>query len=133
MIQVQVLLKKYLKQIFVNELSKDSPYDLIIGEIQSLTDENWEITEKRIDQIDFGTVIFNDRKIEGLILELNIANKNRLIGKFSEYCQRIHVMHDEDFDMWRNFEITECNDDSPSQQWRNSNDFESNWIVEGAN
>ena len=125
--------KKYVDQPFVDKDTRYSFFDPIIADVQQLASEKWEITEKRIDQIDFGQVIFNDRKIEGLILELNIANKNRLIGKFAEYCQRIHVMHDEDFDMWRNFKLTECGDELSSQQWRIAHLFESNWIVEGAN
>ena len=122
----------YLSQIFVDENTKESPYDLIIETIQKLALEGWEITEKRIDQVDFGTVTFNDRDIEGLIVEMKVANKNRLIGKFSEYCQRIHVMHDEDFDMWRNYEITECMDELFSNNWQKNWNFQSKWIVEGA-
>ena len=63
---------------------------------------------------------------------MKVANKNRLIGKFSEYCQRIHVMHDEDFDMWRNYEITECMDELFSNNWQKNWNFQSKWIVEGA-
>ncbi len=109
--------KKYTKQIFVNKSTNKSPFDLIINDIQQLSDEGWELTEQRVNQIDFGSVIFNNREIEGVIIEMILAKKNRLIGKFSKYCKRIHVMKDEDFDMWRNNQISECNDASFSQEW----------------
>ena len=65
--------------------------------MQTLAAERWEITEKRLDQLDYGEALFNGRLVDALQVELNIASKNRLVGKYSEYCRRIHALKDEDF------------------------------------
>ena len=122
-------IKKYLSQSFVDQTTRYSPFDSIIADIQKLAAERWEITEQRIEQIDYGKAQFNGREVDALEVELRIASKNRLVGKYSEYCQRIHVVKDDDFDMWRNFEIADCQGAQITKQWKKDWAFESRWIV----
>ena len=61
-----------------------------------------------------------------------MASKNRLIGKYSEYCKRVHVMNDADFEIWREFEMSECNDNRATANWQTNWAFYSMWVVEGA-
>ena len=123
-------IKKYLSQSFVDQSTRYSSYDGIISDIQKLAAERWEITEQRIEQVDYGKAIFNGRELDAIEVELRIASKNRLVGKYSEYCQRIHVIKDDDFEMWRNFEIGNCEVTSATRKWKNASSFESLWIVE---
>ena len=44
--------------------------------------------------------------------------------------KRIHVIKDDDFEMWQNFEIGNCDDTSAARKWKNASSFESLWIVE---
>ena len=98
-------------------------------DIQKLAAEKWEITEKRINQINFGIVDYNNRKLEGLIIESIVSSKNRIVGKYSEYCKRIHYIYDKDFEIWRKFKLSECSDETSSVLWKNSSNFKSLWIV----
>ena len=123
-------IKKYLSQSFVDQTTRYSPFDGIIADVQKLAAERWEITEQRIEQIDYGKAQFNGRETDALEVELRIASKNRLVGKYSEYCQRIHVIKDDDFDMWRNFEIGDCQNAEITQQWKKDWAFESRWVVD---
>lgn len=123
-------IKKYLSQSFVDQSTRYSPFDGIISDIQKLAAERWEITEQRIEQVDYGKAKFNGRELDAIEVELRIASKNRLVGKYSEYCQRIHVIKDDDFEMWRNFEIGNCDVTSATRKWKNASSFESLWIVE---
>ena len=123
-------IKKYLSQSFVDQSTRYSPFDGIISDIQKLAAERWEITEQRIEQADYGKAKFNGRELDAIEVELRIASKNRLVGKYSEYCQRIQVIKDDDFEMWRNFEIGNCDVTSATRKWKNASSFESLWIVE---
>jgi Tfp pilus assembly protein PilE len=123
---------KYVEQTFVDKDTRYSPYDGIIANVQQMAAEKWEITEKTVSQIDYGSTKFNDREVEGLVVELKMASKNRLIGKYSEYCKRVHVMNDADFEIWREFEMSECIDNGSTASWKSNWAFDSKWIVEGA-
>lgn len=123
---------KYVEQTFVDKDTRYSPYDRIIANVQQMAAEKWEITEKTVSQIDYGSTKFNDREVEGLVVELKMASKNRLIGKYSEYCKRVHVMNDADFEIWREFEMSECNDNGATANWQTNWAFDSKWVVEGA-
>ena len=125
----QGYIKRYLAQPFVDQSTRYSAYDEIIADMQMMSAQRWEITERRLDQIDYGEALFNGRRLDAVQVELKIASKNRLVGKYSEYCQRIHAIKDEDFDMWRNISISECFDDAFTSKWKIENGFQSSWIV----
>ena len=97
--------------------------------MQKLKSERWEITEQRLDQIDFGEAKFNGRLVDALQVELKIASKNRLVGKYSEYCRSIVAIKDEDFEMWRNTTISDCSNEAALSKWKLENAFKSKWIV----
>ena len=123
-------IKKYLEQAFVDQTTRYSPYDGIIADMQKLAAERWEITEQRLEQMDYGEALFNGRAVDALQVELKIASKNRLVGKYSEYCRRIHAIKDEDFEMWRNISVTDCSNEAATSRWKLENAFQSKWIVE---
>ena len=123
-------IKRYLTQPFVDQTTRYSPFDGIISDMQTLAAERWEITEQRLDQMDYGEASFNGRSVDALQVELKIASKNRLVGKYSEYCRRIHAIKDEDFEMWRNISVTDCSNEAATSQWKLENAFQSKWIVE---
>ena len=95
----QGYIKRYLEQEFVDQTTRYSPFDGIISDMQILAAERWEISEKRLNQFDDGEALFNGRLINALQVELNTASKNRLVGKYSEYCRRTHALKDEDLDL----------------------------------
>jgi peptidoglycan hydrolase-like protein with peptidoglycan-binding domain len=106
---------------------KSSAFDPIINDIQSLSLEKWEKTGFILNKTDYGTVEYNGRTLEGVISELQVSLKNRVVGDFITYCRIIRAVNDIDFDMWRQIEISECGSDDG--QWRLANRFESKWIV----
>ena len=75
--------------------------------MQILASERWEATEKKINQIDFGQAIFKGRALDALVVELQVSSKNRLIGQYQEYCRCVHIIFDDDFEMWWSPEISE--------------------------
>ena len=85
--------------------------------------------DHHFNRLDFGSADFQNRKLEGIIIEMVISIKNRLIGKYSEYCQRIQVMYDPNFNTWRDYEISPCGSDVESISWKQRLAFQSLWIV----
>ena len=123
-------IKRYVAQPFVDQTTRYSPFDGIIEDMQILAAERWEITEQRLNQMDYGEAAFNGRSVDALQVELKIASKNRLVGKYSEYCRRIHAIKDEDFEMWRNITVSDCSNEGATSRWKLENAFQSKWIVE---
>jgi uncharacterized protein (DUF1778 family) len=104
-----------------------SVFDSIINDIQVFSLEKWEKTGFILNKMDYGAVDYNGRTLEGVISELQVSMKNRIVGDFMTYCRIIRAVNDTDFDMWRQIEISECELDDG--QWRLANGFESKWIV----
>ena len=114
----------------MDQTTRYSVYDGIIEDMQTLAGERWEITEQRLDQMDYGEALFSGRSLDALQVELRVASKNRLVGKYREYCRRIHAIKDEDFEMWRKISVTDCSNEAATSQWKLENAFQSKWIVE---
>jgi len=106
------------------ELIEPIQFDLLDKKL-----EGWEPTSTTIRKIDFGTVIFNNRKPEAIVVELEINMKNRKIGQFDPYCKRIHIAYDLDFDMWRREIFSNCATETRTNRWKLKNDFESGWVI----
>ena len=108
--------------------SSVSVFDPIIFDIQDLALEKWEQTGFLTEKMDYGLAVYNGRSLEGVIFDVKVELKNRLIGDFDTYCRTIRAVIDDDFDMWRNVEIDQCG--LTGENWRLANSFESQWIVE---
>ena len=106
------------------ELIEPIQFDLLDKKL-----EGWEPVSTTIKKVDFGTVIFNERRPEAIVVDLEINMKNRKIGKFEPYCTRIHIVYDLDFDMWRREMFSECDAVNKTNYWQLKNDFESGWVV----
>ena len=121
---------KYLEQPFVDPILSNSVFDGVIADMQILASERWEVTEQKLNQIDFGQAIFKGRELDALVVELQISSKNRIIGDYQEYCRRVHIIFDDDFEMWRSPEIGECDQSITNTDWYNSWQFQSKWIAQ---
>ena len=124
-------IQNYLKLSSVDELTRRSPFDEIIESMQNDAAERWEITERDLDRLDFGTAVFGGRTVDAIVLELTVDSKNKLIGQYREYCRTVLTLWDNDFEMWRNILIVECEDKNEPQikRWKAENSFVSQWIV----
>ncbi|MDA9896282.1 hypothetical protein N9D98_09625 [Amylibacter sp.] len=130
-----------------NEITSDTVFNVIkLGKLQQILEvpkserdtafNQLNFLKDRIkkdiiagDRVDYGKAKFNGRELDAIEVELRIASKNRLVGKYSEYCQRIQAIKDDDFEMWRNFEIGNCDVTSVTREWKNDSSFASLWII----
>mgnify|MGYP001487047103 CR=1 FL=1 len=121
-------MEKYLQLSIIDPVTENtSAFDPIIEDIQNLALEKWEQTGSIIEKIDYGTVDYKGRTLEGVVAEIKVSMKNRIIGDFKTYCRKIRAIQDDDFDMWRKLEITTCG--SNDNDWSLLNEFKSRWVV----
>ena len=121
--------EKYSRLTSIDELSQSnvSVFEPIIADIQRLVLQGWEITSDSINKLDYGSVIYNQRNLEGLILRLTVSLRNRKIGAYDDACWKISTVWDDDFSVWRNVDVTEC--DTENLKWKLENKFSSEWLV----
>lgn len=120
--------QEYLKLPILDAQNvESSAFDSIIHDIQDLALEKWEQIGIQVDKADYGIAEYNGRVLEGVVIDVNVEIKNRIIGDFDTYCRTIRAVIDDDFDMWRNIEIDQCG--LVGNNWRLANRFESKWIV----
>jgi hypothetical protein len=105
-----------------------SPFDAVIEDVQGLALEKWEMTGLIVEKIDYGDVSYNGRTLEGIVTELKVSLKNRVVGDFGTYCRVVRAVQDDDFDMLRQISIEDCGADH--SDWKLENGFSSKWIVE---
>jgi hypothetical protein len=121
--------QQYLSLEIIDVITeRSSAFDPMIEDVQNLALEKWEKTALRMEKLDYGSVVFNGRELEGIVIEVKVSLKNRIIGEFETYCKKIRAVQDDDFDMWRQTELDDC--DADDNQWKLSNEFVSRWIVE---
>lgn len=121
-------INKYLELSIIDPITENSSsFDPLIEDMQNLALEKWEKTGVILEKIDYGSVNYKGRVLEGVTAEIRISLKNRVIGDFKTYCKKIRAIQDDDFDMWRNVELINCASDD--QDWNVLNNFESRWVV----
>jgi len=106
-----------------------SPFDQIIQDMHQRSAEGWEIIQTDLDKLDYGQAEFNGREVEAVVTELHVESKNRVVGKYEDYCARIALLNDEVFDVWRRITVLDCTDSYALDRWRLENGFQSKWIV----
>lgn len=105
-----------------------STFEKVINEAQELSLAQWELRRTLVERVDYGSVQFNGRQLDAVIVEMQLSLANRILGEFRTYCRLVRAVLDEDFDLWRLVELDECG--SYGDAWKMSANFESRWIVD---
>lgn len=122
-------LAHYTELPFVDIVTKSSsPFDNLIEHVQKRALEKWEVSSIALGRVDYGKISFGGRELPGIIVQLEVSMKNRIVGRFETDCNIIRAAFDQDFGLWRQVETGSCSD-VEGQKWRLSNAFKSEWIV----
>ena len=70
--------------------------------------EKWEIDSFNISIIDYGKSNYKNRKIDTFIQDLSFQLLNKDLGEYENFCFRLAVISDIEFDRWRESEIEPC-------------------------
>lgn len=101
----------------------------LIVDMQQAALEGWEITSINLNREDFGDAIFNERDVQGVVVQIQIEMRNAIVGRYENYCRRMMLIDDEVFSMLRKVSLTECDQNLALESWRTENVFNSRWNV----
>jgi hypothetical protein len=82
---------------------------------------------------DFGTVQWQNRTLDAIIVKSTIDQMNPILGKYDHPCYLFGIVDDSEFSVWRNPVDVECGNESSVRNWRIRQGFQTEWNVQGAN
>jgi hypothetical protein len=90
--------------------------------------EKWETTEVTSDVEDFGSVEWNGRPLDGILVKTVVAQKNRVLGAYETDCFIFGLVNDVEFGMQRDPLALKCGNSSRSiATWKVRRHFKSKW------
>jgi hypothetical protein len=91
-------------------------------------DDQWETTEVASDIFDFGTVQWNGRVLDSVIVETTVKQKNRIQGVYKTDCFRFGLVDDAEFKVDRDrFDVDCGRSEGTIVAWKARRQFKSLW------
>lgn len=89
--------------------------------------DQWETYNVNSDVADFGTVQWDRRPLDAVIVKSVIQQKNRILGRYEDRCFMFGVVFDPEFAMQRDPVVAECKDEQSINKWQVGESFQSQW------
>jgi len=89
--------------------------------------EGWEGDKQEFIINDYGTVDWNERTLEGVVVNMMLRIKNRALGEYEDYCFSFTKAQDSEFSMRREMIVAECDDIEVIERWKTGLSFKSLW------
>ena len=93
-------------------------------------DDKWETFNVGSDVADFGTVQWDHRQLDAVVVKTSIQQKNRILGKYEERCYLFGFVSDDEFNMLRDPFTFDCDDTAAVYKWKVGERFKSLWNAE---
>jgi hypothetical protein len=95
-------------------------------------DDQWETTDVIPEVTDYGTVQWNGRQLDGIIVQMKITQKNRILGVYKTDCFMFGEVNDAEFSMQRDLFDVACGSsgDRVIADWKARRLFKSLWNAE---
>jgi hypothetical protein len=78
--------------------------------------------------MDFGTVDWNGRDLDAVIVKTVVQQKNRVLGQYSRDCFLFEIVDDAEFAMRRDPFVVDCEDPAGLvKKWTIGKKFQSQW------
>ena len=97
--------------------------------VQRFTDK-WQTFDVSSDVLDYGTVQWEGRQLEAVVVKTTIHQKNRILGKYDEQCYLFGFANDEEFAVYRESFSIDCGQLSELNKWKIGERFHSRWNVD---
>ena len=91
------------------------------------SDDQWETFNVSSEVADFGTVQWNGRPVDAIIVRSVIQQKNRILGKYEDRCFMLGYVDDREFTMQRDPFDVDCSNGSAVNLWKLDEKFQSQW------
>jgi hypothetical protein len=90
--------------------------------------DQWETFNVSSDVADFGTVQWKGRPLDAIIVKSVVQQKNRILGKYGDYCYMFGLVDDPEFQMQRDQIALDCESgQSTVVKWKVQEKFQSQW------
>jgi hypothetical protein len=89
--------------------------------------DQWETFNVSSDVADFGTVQWNGRPVDAIIVRSVIQQKNRILGKYEDHCYMFGLVDDREFTMQRDPFAVDCESGGAVSKWKVGEKFQSQW------
>lgn len=89
--------------------------------------DHWETFSVYSSVADFGTVQWQSRQLDAVVVETIIQQKNRILGKYDIRCYRFGFVNDDEFNMLRDPFVFDCSDKKDVTDWKIGEHFQSRW------
>jgi hypothetical protein len=89
--------------------------------------DHWETFNLNAQVADFGTVKWQDRPLDAIIVKAVIQQKNRMLGKYEDQCWLLGMIDDGEFQMIREPFAVDCENPAIVKRWEVGGDFQSEW------
>jgi hypothetical protein len=89
--------------------------------------DKWETSNVTSEVADFGTVQWEDRPLDAIIVRTVIQQKNRILGKYDSGCFMFGLVDDPEFSMQRDPLVADCDNSGPVSNWKVGKRFQSKW------
>ena len=108
---------------------------VLFPELGELTDklahELWEFERSDFDLLDYGLSSWRERRMEAILVQINVGIQNRTRGERSSFCILIGYLIDAEFAVRRDPIFADCGDPlGQVQGWLTGRNFESRWVSE---
>jgi hypothetical protein len=87
------------------------------------------LDEFNVEINDYGLSTYRGRTIATFISEINFTLKNRMLGDYENFCVRLAILDDKEFDVLREPELGACKANS-LDYYKKKLDFQSSWVVQ---
>ena len=129
---IQVV-EKEAKLLFDKYPNNDGPmltsYPQLVSLMETKLKEKWELDEFNVEINDYGLSTYRGRTIATFISEINFTLKNRMLGDYEDFCYRLAILDDKEFDVLREPELASCKANS-LDYYKKRLDFQSSWVVQ---
>jgi hypothetical protein len=89
--------------------------------------DKWETFNVGSDVADFGTVQWDHRELDAVVVKTIVHQKNRILGKYDERCYLFGFVSDGEFSMLRDPFAVDCGDTAAMNKWKVGERFKSLW------
>jgi uncharacterized protein len=91
--------------------------------------EQWETTNVDTEIEDFGTVQWEHRGLDAIVVKSKIRLKNAVLGRYADQCFMFGLIDDSEFNRWRDPLAVDCHDKKFVNDWGIRKSFQSEWNV----
>lgn len=95
-----------------------------------MSSNGWSIDAFQDELVDYGTVVWKDRRLEFVIIEANVTTKNAVRGEYDTTCVLLGYMLDHEFETRRDALEKPCSDAADLAGWKSARLFESRWVAQ---